>query len=115
MEFWMNNILSEVEELRNLIINTDEYKDYKKYNDLLEKNREVKELINKYTSLQKELVSLESKNEDISDKEKELDLIYSELNSIDDYNKSIESSKKLNNLITKIQKNFQEYFDSLVC
>ena len=115
MEFWMNNILSEVEELRNLIINTDEYKDYKKYNDLLEKNREVKELINKYTSLQKELVLLESKNEDISDKEKELDLIYSELNSIDDYNKYIESSKKLNNLITKIQKNFQEYFDSLVC
>ena len=111
----MNNILSEVEELRNLIINTDEYKDYKKYNDLLEKNREVKELINKYTSLQKELVLLESKNEDISDKEKELDLIYSELNSIDDYNKYIESSKKLNNLITKIQKNFQEYFDSLVC
>ena len=111
----MNNILSEVEELRNLIINTDEYKDYKKYNDLLEKNREVKELINKYTSFQKELVLLESKNEDISDKEKELDLIYSELNSIDDYNKYIESSKKLNNLITKIQKNFQEYFDSLVC
>lgn len=111
----MNNILSEVEELRDLIINTDEYKNYKKYNNLLEKNKEVKELINKYTSMQKELVLLESKNEDISDREKELDLIYSELNSIDDYNKYIESSKILNNLITKIQKNFQEYFDSLVC
>ena len=52
----MNNILSEVEELRDLIINTDEYKEYKKYNDLLEKNKEVKELINKYTSMQKELL-----------------------------------------------------------
>ena len=111
----MNNILSEVEELRDLIINTDEYKEYKKYNDLLEKNKEVKELINKYTSMQKELVLLESKNEDISDREKELDLIYSELNSIDEYNKYIKSSKNLNELITKIQKNFQEYFDSLVC
>ena len=111
----MNNILSEVEELKELIINSEEYKEYKKYEDLLEDNKEVKDLVNKYTSLQKEIVLLEHKNQDTLDKEKELDLFYSELTSIDDYNKYIESSKKLNELITSIQKRFQEFFDSLMC
>lgn len=110
----MNNIISEVEELKELIINSDEYKEYKKYEDLLDSNKEIKELINKYTSLQKEVVLLETKNKDTSLKEKELDLLYSELTSIDEYNKYLDSSKKLNELITKIQKNFQEFFDSLV-
>lgn len=110
----MNNIISEVEELKELIINSDEYKEYKKYEDLLDSNKEIKELINKYTSLQKEVVLLETKNKDTLDKEKELDLLYSELTSIDEYNKYLDSSKKLNELITKIQKNFQEFFDSLV-
>ena len=110
----MNNIISEVEELKELIINSDEYKEYKKYEDLLDSNKEIKSLINKYTSLQKEVVLLETKNMDSSIKEKELDLLYNELTSIDDYNKYLESSKKLNELITKIQKKFQEFFDSLV-
>ena len=111
----MNNIINEVEELKELILNSDEYKEYKKYEDLLEDNKEVKDLVNKYTSLQKEIVLLEHKNQDTLDKEKELDLFYSELTSIDDYNKYIESSKKLNELITSIQKRFQEFFDSLMC
>ena len=111
----MNNIINEVEELKELIINSNEYKEYKKYEDLLEDNKEVKDLVNKYTSLQKEIVLLEHKNQDTLDKEKELDLLYSELTSIDDYNKYIESSKKLNELITNIQKRFQEFFDSLMC
>lgn len=111
----MNNIINEVEELKELILNSDEYKEYKKYEDLLEDNKEVKDLVNKYTSLQKEIVLLEHKNQDTLDKEQELDLFYSELTSIDDYNKYIESSKKLNELITNIQKRFQEFFDSLMC
>ena len=111
----MNNILSEVEELKELIINSEEYKEYKKYNDLLESNKEVKELVHKYTSLQKEIVLLEYNNKDISDKENELDLLYSKLTNIDIYNKYLISSKELNNLITNIQNKFQEFFDSLVC
>jgi len=110
----MNSIINEVEELKELIINSDEYKEYKKYEELLDTNSRVKELVNKYTSMQKEIVLLESKNNDTSDKEKELDLLYSELTSIDEYNKYLDSSKKLNELITNIQNNFQEFFDSLV-
>ncbi|MBO5529870.1 MAG: YlbF family regulator [Bacilli bacterium] len=110
----MNSIINEVEELKELIINSKEFKAYKKYEELLDTNSRVKELVNKYTSMQKEIVLLESKNNDTSDKEKELDLLYSELTSIDEYNKYLDSSKKLNELITNIQKNFQEFFDSLV-
>lgn len=110
----MNSIINEVEELKELIINSKEFKEYKKYEELLDTNSRVKELVNKYTSMQKELVLLESKNKDILDKEKELDLLYSELTSIDEYNKYLDSSKKLNELITNIQNNFQEFFDSLV-
>ena len=111
----MNNIINEVEELKELIIDSKEYKEYKKYDDILENNKEVKELVNKYTSMQKEIVLLESKNIDASDKEKELDQLYEELNNIDEYKKYIESSKKLNKLITNIQNKFQEFFDSLMC
>lgn len=110
----MNSIINEVEELKELIINSKEFKEYKKYEELLDTNSRVKELVNKYTSMQKEIVLLESKNNDTSDKEKELNLLYSELTSIDEYNKYLDSSKKLNELITNIQKNFQEFFDSLV-
>lgn len=110
----MNNIIAEVEELKELIINSIEYKDYKKYEKLLDSNLKVKELVNKYTSIQKEIVLLESKNKDTFDKESELDLIYSDLISIDEYNKYLDSSKKLNELITSIQNNFQEFFDNLV-
>ena len=110
----MNSIINEVEELKELIIFSKEFKEYKKYEELLDTNSRVKELVNKYTSMQKEIVLLESKNKDILDKEKELDLLYSELTSIDEYNKYLDSSKKLNELITNIQNNFQEFFDSLV-
>lgn len=110
----MNNIITEVEELKELIINSIEYKDYKKYEKLLDSNLKVKELVNKYTSIQKEIVLLESKNKDTFDKERELDIIYSDLISIDEYNKYLDSSKRLNELITSIQNNFQEFFDNLV-
>ena len=110
----MNNIISEVEELKELIIDSDEYKEYKKYSDLLENNKEIQKLINNYTTLQKEIVLLEYKKEDTSNKEKKLDLLFNKLTSINDYNKYLEASKRLNKLITNIQNNFQEFFDSLV-
>lgn len=103
----MNNILEEVEELKELIIDTKEYKDYKKNLDLLENNKEINDLIKKITTKQKEVVRNNTNS-------KELDDLYEELNNIELYKNYIESSKKLNILITNIQNNFQEYFDSLV-
>ncbi len=110
----MNSIINEVEDLKELIINSSEYKEYKEYEKLLDSNPKIRELVNKYISMQKEIVLLENKNKYTLDKEKEIDFIYGELINIEEYNKYLESSKKLNELITNIQKNFQEFFDSLV-
>ena len=110
----MNNILKDIEELKNDIINSNEYKEYDKYLKELENNKEIKELINKITKLQKEVVKLEFNNNDASITEKELDSLFDKLNSYDIYKKYITSSKKLNKMITEIQKKNEKYFNSLI-
>lgn len=107
----MNNILEDVEKLKQDIIDSNEYKEYKKYNDILEENEEIKSIIRDIVSKQKELVSKLNNDKKL---EKELDSLYEKLNSYDDYNKYIESSKNLNILLSKVQKNFEEYFNKLI-
>ena len=107
----MNNILEDVEKLKQDIIDSNEYKEYKKYNDSLEENEEIKSIIKDIVSKQKELVSKLNNDKKL---EKELDSLYEKLNSYDDYNKYIESSKNLNILLSKVQKNFEEYFNKLI-
>jgi cell fate (sporulation/competence/biofilm development) regulator YmcA (YheA/YmcA/DUF963 family) len=111
MEKNMNNYLSDIEDLKNDILNTNEYKDYKKYDELLSNNSEIKSLIKEITILQKESERLGNKDINIDIK---LEDLYDKLHSYDDYNKYIESSKKLNELISNIQNNFEEYFNSLI-
>ena len=107
----MNNILSDIEDLKTDILNTKEYKEYKKYDELLNNNSEVKSLIKEITKLQKESERLDNKDIDIENK---LEDLFSKLNNIEDYNNYINASKKLNKLITDIQKNFENYFNSLM-
>ena len=107
----MNNILEDVEKQKQDIIDSNEYKEYKKYNDILEENEEIKSIIKDIVSKQKELVSKLNNDKKL---EKELDSLYEKLNSYDDYNKYIESSKNLNILLSKVQKNFEEYFNKLI-
>ncbi len=110
----MINILDEVNELKELILNSSEYKNYKNYLELLEENKEIKKIVNDITRLQKEIVRLEHSNSDTKLKEKELGNLYLKLNNYDIYNNYIEASIVLNELITNIQNNFQEFFDNLV-
>ena len=110
----MNSILNDVEELKKLVLESEEYKNYKTSLDILDSNNDVKELINKITNLQKNIVKKMSKKEDVKIQNKELDELYDELNSIEEYTKYIDNSKKLNVLITNIQKEFEKYFNNLV-
>ena len=110
----MNSILNDVEELKKLVLESEEYKNYKTSLDILDSNNDVKELINKITNLQKNIVKKMSKKEDVKIQNKELDKLYDELNSIEEYTKYIDNSKKLNVLITNIQKEFEKYFNNLV-
>jgi cell fate (sporulation/competence/biofilm development) regulator YlbF (YheA/YmcA/DUF963 family) len=109
MELLMNNILNDIEDLKLDILNTKEYKEYKKYEELLDNNSSVKSLIKEITDTQKELV----KTNDIN-LEYKLEDLNSKLYSIEDYSKYIEASKKLNELVSNIQKNFENYFNSLI-
>lgn len=105
----MNNILKDIEDLKIDILNTNEYKEYKKYEELLDNNSEIKSLIKEITDTQKELVKTNN-----IDLEYKLEDLNSKLYSDEEYSKYIESSKKLNELISNIQKNFEDYFNSLI-
>ena len=105
----MNNILKDIEDLKIDILNTNEYKEYKKYEELLDNNSEIKSLIKEITDTQKELVKTNN-----IDLEYKLEDLNSKLYSNEEYSKYIESSKKLNELISNIQKNFEDYFNSLI-
>lgn len=110
----MNNILEDVYDLKSLIEGSSEYKDYIKYLNILEDNKEIKKLINEITKKQKEIVRLETFKKNSEVLEKELDELFDELNSYPDYKEYINFSKKLNIIITEVQTNFQKYFNSLV-
>ena len=107
----MNNYLSDIEDLKNDILNTNEYKEYKKYDELLSNNSEIKSLIKEIISLQKESERLGNKDIDIDNK---LEDLFDKLHRYEDYNKYIDASEKLNELITNIQTNFEEYFNGLI-
>jgi cell fate (sporulation/competence/biofilm development) regulator YlbF (YheA/YmcA/DUF963 family) len=107
----MNNVLSDIEDLKLDILNTEEYKEYKKYDEILNNNSDIKSLIKEITNLQKESERLSNKDLDIENK---LEDLFDKLHSYEDYNKYIESSKKLNELISNIQKNFEDYFNNLI-
>ena len=107
----MNNILSDIEDLKLDIINSNEYKEYKKYDESLNNNSDIKSLITEIKNLQKESEKLGNKDIDIENK---LEDLIDKLHSYEDYNKYIESSKKLNELISNIQKNFEDYFNNLI-
>lgn len=107
----MNNIINDIESLKQDIIDSNEYKEYKKYNDLLENNEEIKDTISEIVLKQKELVSKLNNDKEL---EKELDDLYEKLNSYDDYKKYIEASQNLNVLLSDVQNTFEEYFNKLI-
>ena len=107
----MNSIINDIELLKQDIMDSNEYKEYKKYNDLLENNEEIKSIIKDIVSKQKELVSKLNNDKKI---EKELDDLYEKLNSYEDYNKYIEASQNLNILLSDVQNTFEEYFNKLI-
>lgn len=110
----MNNILDDVLELKELILERDEYKNYKSSLNKIESNNKVNTLIKDIVSKQKEIANKEYKKVDTSLLEQELDSLYEELNNIKEYSDYIEDSKKLNELITKVQTKFTNYFNSLI-
>lgn len=110
MEKKLSNIDSSIKELKDEIISSNEYKEYIKAKEVLDNNKDIKDLIKKITSTQKKLVSGKGDN----NLEGELDTLYEKLYSYEEYNEYIEVSTKLNILISDTQKELENYFNSLM-
>ncbi len=107
----MNDILKDVDYLKELIKDSKEYKEYKEIENKLDDNKEINEIVNSIKSLQKSIVS--KKNNNFDDEEK-LQELFDLLNSYPLYNEYIKKSKELNILLTKIQKRFEEEFNEIL-
>ena len=110
MEKKLSNLDSSIKELKDEIISSNEYKEYIKAKEVLDNNKDIKDLIKKITSTQKKLVSGKGDN----NLEGELDTLYEKLYSYKEYNEYIEVSTKLNILISDTQKELEKYFNSLM-
>ncbi|MBR3489861.1 MAG: YlbF family regulator [Bacilli bacterium] len=110
MEKKLSNLDSSIKELKDEIISSSEYKEYIKAKEVLDNNKDIKDLIKKITSTQKKLVSGKGDN----NLEGELDTLYEKLYSYEEYNEYIEVSTKLNILISDTQKELENYFNSLM-
>ena len=110
----MNDILKEVETLKKMILDSKEYKDFILYRDNLDYNKQINKIISKIKNVQKILINKQDKNEDTTEEEIKLRSLYSDLDNYEEYKKYIESAKVLNEMITGIQKKFEDYFNTLI-
>lgn len=110
----MDSILIEVEKLKNMVILSDEYKNFINSRNKLDANEDINKIIDRIKNTQKALINKEDKNEDITEEEIILKSLYTELDSFECYKEYIKNAKILNELITKIQKRFEDYFNKLV-
>lgn len=110
----MDNIIKKVEELKEIILKSDEYLNYKKYESKLDDNFEINEIIDSIKTLQKQIINKEDKKECTDKEEIEVQSLYKKLDTFDDYRKYIEASKKLNESITYVQKQFEDYFNQFI-
>ena len=110
MEKKLSNLDSSIKELKDEIISSNEYKEYIKAKEVLDNNKDIKDIIKKITSTQKKLVS----GKGDSNLDEELDTLYEKLYSYEEYNEYIEVSTKLNILISDTQKELENYFNSLM-
>lgn len=114
MEKSVNKVLSLVEELKNMIIDSDEYKKYNHYKNIVDNDEELKKIISQIKIKQKIIVNKDYRKKVIDKEEFELENLFNKLKNNKDYINYLESAKTLNNLITDIQKRFENYFNEFV-
>ena len=110
----MNEIIDDVNELKRIIEQSKEYKEYKKYTSLLDNNKEINKLINEIKKLQQSIVKLEIAKKDCKKEEEELNFLFDELNNIKLYQNYLNASKNLNILITSVQNSFSSTYKELM-
>ncbi len=107
MEKRLSNI--DISSLKEDILNSKEYKEYISSKEVLDNNKEIKEIVKSITTNQKRAVK--TGDEKV---EEELDTLYEKLYSYDEYNDYIDKSTRLNILISDTAKELENYFNSLM-
>ena len=99
------NVYDTVNKLAQEIKESDEFKNFKKYKELVKANAEVNELIKKFETLRYEIqISAMQGLETSKDKEKELQDIYVELLSKENVKEYFEAEFKFNILFADVNK-----------
>ena len=99
------NVYDTVNKLAQEIKDSEEFKNYKKYKELIKSNQEVSEKIKKFETLRYEIqISAMQGLETNKDKEKELQDIYAELLTKENVKEYFESEFKFNILLADVNK-----------
>ena len=99
------NVYDTVNKLAQEIKDSEEFKNYKKYKEIIKSNQEVSENIKKFETLRYEIqISAIQGLETNKDKEKELQDIYAELLTKENVKEYFESEFKFNILLADVNK-----------
>ena len=99
------NVYDTVNKLAQEIKNSEEFRNYKKYKELVKTNQEVNEQIKKFEALRYEIqISAMQGLETSKDKEKELQDIYAELLTKENVTEYFESEFNFNILLADVNK-----------
>ena len=99
------NVYDTVNKLAQEIKDSDEFKNYKKYKELIKSNTEVNENIKKFETLRYELqISAMQGLESNKDKEKELQEVYAELLTKENVKEYFDAEFKFNILLADVNK-----------
>lgn len=99
------NVYDTVNKLAQEIKDSDEFKNYKKYKELVKSNKEVSEMINKFEALRYEIQISAMQGLEVSkDKEKELQDVYIDLLSKENVKEYFDAEFKFNILLADVNK-----------
>lgn len=110
----MNDVIKDVEKLKENLINSSEYKNYKKCEKIIDSNKEINEVIDNIKNIQKIIINKEDKKKPTDKEDVQLSSLYQKLYSYKEYNDYIQASKELNEIITCVQKEFENYFNRFI-
>lgn len=110
----MNNIiLNKIDEIVNIIKNSDEYQRYIEVSKKMKENKEIMILIEEIKDLQKILVKEESLGRNICNIEQEIDEKLRTLNEYPIYLDYIYLQEDLNNSLNLVKTNIEKYINNI--
>ena len=99
------NVYDTVNKLAQEIKDSDEFKNYKKYKEIVKSNKEISEMINKFETLRYEIQISAMQGLEVSkNKEKELQDTYTELLSKENVAQYFDAEFKFNILLADVNK-----------